>query len=164
MQIPTEGDPGTETAGILLRPPLLVLGWLVLAHLLDHLFPLAIDIPENHVLRHTVSGALTLVGITLLVAGMSNFVRAGTPVPSNQPTRTLVTTGIHGWSRNPIYLGMLLFYLGVGVLLRGAWILVLLLPLIIALRYGVIAKEEAYLAGRFGDAYDDYKVRVRRWL
>ena len=47
---------------------------------------------------------------------------------------------------------------------RSPWILILTLPLAIIIRYGVVAREEAYLERRFGDAYRDYKVRVRRWL
>jgi protein-S-isoprenylcysteine O-methyltransferase Ste14 len=76
----------------------------------------------------------------------------------------LVTTGIHGWSRNPIYLGMFLIYGGIGVAAQSPWILILMLPLAITVRYGVVAREEAYLERRFGDAYLNYKRRVRRWL
>ena len=85
-------------------------------------------------------------------------------MPSNQPVRVLVTTGIHGWSRNPIYIGMCLLYAGLGLAARSPWVLILALPLLILLRYGVVAREEAYLERRFGAAYTDYKARVRRWL
>jgi protein-S-isoprenylcysteine O-methyltransferase Ste14 len=102
--------------------------------------------------------------LALAAAGIRNFARAATPVPSNQPVRALVRTGIHGWSRNPIYLGMFLLYVGIGLVVRSPWILLLTLPLAITIRYGVVAREEAYLERRFGDAYRDYKARVRRWL
>jgi protein-S-isoprenylcysteine O-methyltransferase Ste14 len=75
-----------------------------------------------------------------------------------------VTTGIHGWTRNPIYLGMFLVYGGIGIVVPSPSILILTLPLAIAIRYGVVAREEAYLERRFGDAYRDYKARVRRWV
>lgn len=75
-----------------------------------------------------------------------------------------MTTGIHAWSRNPIYLGMFLVYGGIGIAARSPSTLILTLPLAITMRYGVIAREEAYLEGRFGNAYRDYKARVRRWL
>jgi protein-S-isoprenylcysteine O-methyltransferase Ste14 len=108
--------------------------------------------------------ALILIGLALAAAGIRNFSRAGTPVPSYKPTRALVTTGIHGWTRNPIYLGMFLLYGGIGMAVRSPWILILTLPLAITIRYGVVAREEAYLERRFGDAYRDYKARVRRWV
>jgi protein-S-isoprenylcysteine O-methyltransferase Ste14 len=104
-----------------------------------------------------------LIGVAIAAAGIRNFSRAATPVPSNQPVRALVTTGGHGWSRNQIYVGMFLLYAGIGVAARSPWILILALPLIIILRYGVVAREEAYLARRFGEAYRDCKARVR-WL
>ena len=78
--------------------------------------------------------------------------------------RTLVTTGIHGSSRNPIYVGMFLFYAGIGVAARIPWVPVLAVPLAVTMRYGVVAREEAYLEQRFGDAYREYKARVLRWL
>jgi len=76
----------------------------------------------------------------------------------------LVTTGMHGWSRNPIYLGMFLVYGGIGLTVRSPWILLLMLPLAITIRYGVVAREEGYLELRFGDTYREYTARVRRWL
>jgi protein-S-isoprenylcysteine O-methyltransferase Ste14 len=76
----------------------------------------------------------------------------------------LVTAGIHGLTRNPIYLGMFLIYGGIGVAAQNTWILVLTLPLAILIRYGVVAREEAYLERRFGNAYLDYRQRVRRWI
>lgn len=68
------------------------------------------------------------------------------------------------WTRNPIYLGMFLVFIGIGVAAQSLWILTLTLPLAIIIRYGVVAREEAYLERRFGGAYRDYKTRVRRWL
>jgi protein-S-isoprenylcysteine O-methyltransferase Ste14 len=55
-------------------------------------------------------------------------------------------------------------YAGIGIALQSPWTLILIAPLAVTIRYGVIAREEAYLEGRFGDAYLDYKARVRRWL
>jgi protein-S-isoprenylcysteine O-methyltransferase Ste14 len=107
---------------------------------------------------------LIVLGLAIMAAGMRNFRRAETPVPSNQPVRALVTTGVHGYSRNPIYIGMFTVYTGIGLATRSPWVLALLLPLAVIMRYGVVAREEAYLERRFGDAYRDYKARVRRWL
>jgi protein-S-isoprenylcysteine O-methyltransferase Ste14 len=155
---------GTAVAGAIARPPVLYLAYLLLGLALDHVLPLRLALPEAALIRWTVGGGLIVVGLGIVAAGIRNFSRAATPVPSNQPVRALVTTGIHGWSRNPIYVGMFLLYAGVGLAARSRWVLVLALPLAITLRYGVVAREEAYLERRFGDAYRDYKARVRRWL
>ena len=151
-------------AGGIRRPPFLYLGCLVLGFALERLLPLPLANPETTLIYSMAGGTLILIGVAIIAAGARNFSRADTPVPSNQPVRALVTTGIHGWSRNPIYVGMLLLYTGIGTAARSPWVLILALPLVIILRYGVIAREETYLERRFGDAYRDYKVRVRRWL
>jgi protein-S-isoprenylcysteine O-methyltransferase Ste14 len=154
----------TATAGVITRPPFLYLAGLLLGLVLDHLLPLPLALPEATLVRWTAGGGSILIGLAIMAAGIRNFTRAGTPVPSNQPVRALVTTGLHGWSRNPIYVGMFLLYAGIGLAARSPWVLALMLPLAVTLRYGVVAREEAYLEGRFGDAYRDYKGRVRRWL
>jgi protein-S-isoprenylcysteine O-methyltransferase Ste14 len=157
-------ETGTGTAGVIARPPLLFLAALLLGYVLERLAPLPVPVPQIDLVRWIIAGSLIFIGLALAAAGIRNFSRAGTPVPTNEPTRALVTTGIHGWTRNPIYLGMLLVYGGIGVAALSPWTLILTLPLAITIRYGVVAREEAYLERRFGDAYRGYKTRVRRWL
>ena len=150
------------TAAVITRPPLLFLAAILIGCVLDWLLPL--PFPAFDVAHWIVGGLLVLSGLALGVAGIRNFTRAGTPVRTIKPTSALVTTGVHGRSRNPIYLGLFLLYAGIGVAAQSSWILILVLPLALTVRYGVVAREEAYLEGRFGDAYRDYKARVRRWL
>lgn len=165
-------DPGSEgggiadagTAGVIARPPLLFLGALALGFVWDRLLPLPIAFPRIGPLHWIVAGALILAGSALVAAGIRNFVRAETPVPTTEPTRALVSVGIHRWTRNPIYLGFFLVYAGIGIAALSAPILILALPLALVIRYGVVAREEAYLERRFGDAYRAYKARVRRWV
>jgi protein-S-isoprenylcysteine O-methyltransferase Ste14 len=155
---------GTGTAGVIARPPLLFLAALLIGFVLDRLLRLPFPVPEANLVPWIIGGSLIPSGLALAAAGIRNFSGAGTPVRSIEPTRALVTTGIHGWTRNPIYLGMFLLYGGIGIAARSPWIVILTLPLAITMRYGVVGREEAYLERRFGDAYRDYKVRVRRWL
>ena len=154
----------TATAGVITRPPFLYLAGLILGLALDYLLPWPPPFPGAALSLRAAGGGLVVVGLAIMAAGIRNFSRAATPVPSNQPVRALVTSGIHGWSRNPIYVGMLLLYAGIGIAAHSPWILILALPLFIILRYGVVAREETYLERRFGDSYRDYKAHVRRWL
>ena len=154
----------TGTAGVIARPPRLFLAALVVGHACDHFWPVPLAFPGTGAAYWMIGGGMVLVGLALAVAGIRNFSQAATPVPTIEPARVLVTTGIHARTRNPIYLGMFLIYGGIGMAVRGPWILILALPLAITIRYGVVAREEAYLERRFGDAYRDYKARVRRWL
>ena len=157
---------GNDTAGVIARPPLLFLGALLLGFALDHVLTLPFRVPRigtAHWISAIIAGSLIPIGIAIFAAGIRNFSGAMTPVRT-KPTRALVTTGIHAWSRNPIYLGMFLVYGGIGLAVRSPWILILILPLAITIRYGVIAREEGYLDRRFGDTYREYKASVRRWL
>jgi protein-S-isoprenylcysteine O-methyltransferase Ste14 len=158
-----EGDAG-GTAGVIARPPVLFLAAGLLGYAADYLEPVTFPVRADEAIHGIIGYALILIGFTIGVAGIRDFSRAGTPVPTNQPTRALVTNGIHGWSRNPIYLGMFFIYGGIGVAARSVWIVILALPVAVAIRYGVVAREEAYLERRFGDAYLNYRARVRRWL
>src|SRR4029450_6543141 len=154
----------TGIAGSIPRPPLLFLAALLLGLASDRLLPWPFALPGTHLVYWMSAGSMILVGLALFAAGIRNFSRAGTPVPTNQPTRVMVTTGIHGWTRNPIYLGMFLTYAGLGVAARSPWTLLLVLPLAITIRYGVVAREERYLETKFGATYRAYKASVRRWL
>jgi len=154
----------TATAGVIARPPFLFLAALLLGVAFDRVLPLPFTVPGNGPVHWTVAGCLMLAGLALAAAGIRNFSRAATPVPTNEPTRALVTTGIHGWSRNPIYVGLFLVYAGIGIAARSPWALILTLPLALTIRYGVVAREERYLETKFGAPYRAYRASVRRWL
>ena len=156
-----------STAGVIARPPLLYLVGLALGLVLDHVLPLPSLVPRlgwAHDLSAFLAAMMLVGGAAMMAAGILNFTRASTPVPTVRPTRVLVTTGIHGWSRNPIYVGMFLIYGAIAVAVRSPWVLTLFVPLAALIRYGVVAREEAYLEVRFGDAFRDYRARVRRWF
>src|ERR1700752_309472 len=104
MGMDPAGQQDTGTAGVIARPPLLFLAALLLGLASDRLLPLPFAVPGGSLVRWTVAGSLILIGLGLATAGIRNFSRAATPVPTNEPTRALVTTGIHGWTRNPLYL------------------------------------------------------------
>ncbi len=154
----------SETAGVIGRPILFVPATLLAGLVLNRLLPLPFAFPQSGGLRWLVAGFLILIGVALFAAGVRNFSKAETPLPTNQPARILVTTGIHRWTRNPVYLGFLLIYVGIGIATQSAWVLFLALPLVLVIQYGVVMREEAYLERRFGGAYREYKRRVRRWL
>lgn len=154
----------TGTAGVIAQPPRLFFAALVLGFVSDRMPPLSLLFLWIDPAHWIVGGSLILVGLALAAAGHRNFLKAKTPVGTNEPTRALVTTGIHGRTRNPIYLGYLLVHGGIGVATQSPWILLLTPPLAVVIHYGVVAREEAYLERRFGDAYRAYKARVRRWV
>jgi protein-S-isoprenylcysteine O-methyltransferase Ste14 len=96
--------------------------------------------------------------------GARRFSAAGTNIPPTLPTTALVVTGPYRWSRNPLYLAMILVYVGLGIAALSLWALLLAVPLVLLLNYGVIIREEAYLERKFGADYRAYRERVRRWI
>jgi protein-S-isoprenylcysteine O-methyltransferase Ste14 len=164
----TERESGRDTAGVIVPPPILFLGALALGAALDWLWPMPIALTLNGLgvgpVRLLLAGCFLVAGVVVLGVAVRQFRRAGTHVPTWQPTTALVTGGLYGRSRNPIYLGLIAAYLGLAILVDSPWALALLLPAVAVLRYGVVAREERYLETKFGQAYRDYMAQVRRWI
>jgi len=151
-----------DTPQVLAPPPVIFLGALALGFVLQTLWPLPL-FTHSRVAR-VVGGCLMLGGLVLSGAVMFHFGRAGTPVIPWQETRRLVVSGPYRFSRNPDYLGQALFVGGLGLLLAVPWVFLALVPALLLVRYGVIAKEERYLERRFGEEYRQFCSRVRRWI
>jgi len=110
-------------------------------------------------------GAIVFTLALALVAwAISTMTRAGSNVPTRLPTTTIVETGPYRFTRNPIYLGMVLGLMGLAIAFNSLWLLKMLVPFALVICYGVITREEAYLERKFGDVYRRYRARVRRWL
>jgi len=153
--------PLPDKSGVPLAPPFLYLAALAVAIGLGALWPLA---PMPPLLTHAGGGAILVAGAVPIVDSAIRFRRARTNITTFRPTTALVTDGLYRYSRNPIYLGLAALYLGLA-LLAGSWWGIILLPALLAvIRHVVIAREEAYLERKFGDAYRAYKARVRRWI
>jgi protein-S-isoprenylcysteine O-methyltransferase Ste14 len=157
-------DTAHDIAGVIARPPLLYAGFFLAGVALDYLWPLDMLRELPAAARYVAAAALFLIGSAFAVPAFFGFRAAGTNVPTWLPTTALVTGGPYRFSRNPIYVGLSLAYVSLALALAAAWSLVLLAPLLVVMRYGVIAREEAYLARKFGAAYASYKASVRRWL
>jgi len=117
-------------------------------------------------LRVTVAVALTIIGVWAMVAARVSLERAQTTWSPMAPRRTtsLVTSGVYGLSRNPIYLGMLLVMLGFAVALASPAAAVLSALFVLYLNRFQIVPEERVLAASLGQEYVDYVQRVRRWI
>ncbi len=107
---------------------------------------------------------LLVVGLAVGVAALLRFRADDTPFDPTASASTLVTGGIYRFTRNPMYLGALVAFTGLGLWLQNGWLLASMPVLIIALRQLAVVREEAYLERRFGQSYQDYKARVRRWI
>ncbi len=154
----------SDIPGVIAPPPLIFLGYLIVGIALEYLVvrTQGLDMPGS--LRWTVVTLFVLAGGALIVAAIGKFKAAGTPAPPWQPTTAFVVQGVYRWTRNPMYLGMTLAYLGLAVAANAPVVLWLFIPLIMTIHYGVIAREERYMADKFGVAYINYVHSVPRWL
>src|SRR5215212_2756509 len=151
-----------DKANAIVRPPIALLLAFLAGLLADWLYPLKL-LPAS--VPHVLLGSFIFVdGLALAVWSIVTIRRAGTAVETIKPTTAIVTDGPYRFSRNPIYLGMFLGLLGLAIAFNTVWILVALVAFYLVIRFGVIAREEAYLARKFGDAYLAYKARIRRWV
>jgi protein-S-isoprenylcysteine O-methyltransferase Ste14 len=82
----------------------------------------------------------------------------------NRPASALATGGPYHFTRNPMYVGMALLYIGLALVLNTAWPLVFLPLVLLIIDAAVIRREERYLISAFGEEYRAYCSRVRRWL
>ena len=153
-----------DTAGVVLLPPLIYLGFLVLGVALGALVPVPLLGPAWRIPRFVAGGVLVLVGVAVAARAKRRFDAAGTATNPLRPTSALVAAGPYRFTRNPMYLGMALLYAGLAVAFDGPLALALLAVALLVIRTQVIAREERYLERKFGDEYLAYKARVRRWL
>lgn len=145
---------------MLAPPPLIYLVPLVLGLLLHRRYRL--EVPGRTVT--TVLGLGCILATAIVLPALLAFRRAATRPEPWRPTTALVTQGPYRLSRNPMYLGFTLLYLGIALLAGSLWPLLFLPLVLLAMHFGVIVREEAYLERRFGDAYREYRRRVNRWL
>lgn len=146
---------------MLVWPPLLYGGAFLLGLVLTRLLPLG-RLPATPA---RIAGALCVAaGLGIAWRGEQVMHRAGTNVRPDLPSTALVTDGPFRFTRNPLYVGLTLLYAGVALLIPSTWPLLLLIPVLLVMRWGVIAREERYLERKFGEPYRTYLGRVRRWL
>ena len=150
--------------GIAIPPPLFYLAGLALGWALDTQLPFMIDDDGPGRVQIALAATLLAIGGGLMYWGIGTMAHAHTAIMPNQRARALVTSGPYRFTRNPMYLGLAIAYVGGALLTNTAWPLVLLPAVLVIVRAFVIAREERYLRAEFGPEYDRFCGRVRRWL
>jgi protein-S-isoprenylcysteine O-methyltransferase Ste14 len=159
---PDIARPVPEAANLgVARPPQVYLGSIALGLILHFLRPVSL-LPRG--VSSRFGAAVVLLAIGLFFVAVRSFRAAGTPIPGNRPTTTIVGTGPYRFSRNPIYLAFSLFQLGIALWVNSLWLVLTLLLAVAVMSLVVIPREERYLEARFPSEYSRYKASVRRWL
>lgn len=155
---------GPAHPGVPFPPPLLFVLGLLGGLLLHRAVPVALVPGGPAPVGVAAAWALVGAGVVLLAWAMGTFARARTAIIPNQPASQVVSRGPYRFSRNPMYVALTAMYLGLALWRNTLWPLLLLPAVLWMLQAYVIRREERYLAHAFGDAYDHYRARVRRWL
>jgi protein-S-isoprenylcysteine O-methyltransferase Ste14 len=147
-----------------LPPPVLLMAALAVAIVLEW-GPLQFLAPPVGFNLQVIIGALLVAGSLWLVMGaVRTFQREGTNVIPTRPALKVVTDGPYRFTRNPMYLGMVLFLLGISLIFSLEWGVILTPVLWIAFDRLIVAREEVYLTGKFGADYQALRDKTRRWL
>jgi len=150
-----------DHANVKIHPPILLLIHIGITWLLGRfiLLPIAVSPMIRNI-------GLMLAGIGFLfgIFAFYSFMKARTTLDPHGSVKTIVSSGIYRFTRNPIYLGMVLMLIGFPLTFGNVWGIPLAPVFVFLMNKWVIEPEEAYLERKFGDGYTGYKSRVRRWL
>lgn len=134
---------------------------LILMVLLDYFMPLShmIFIPLR-----ILGGLIFLGGIFIIFKIAKQYEQEGTPIKYLARPTTILTTGPYRYSRNPVYLAMLLSLLGAWIALASLSPVIIIIGFFFLLDRCIIPQEEIFLEAEQPQKYLDYKYQVRRWL
>jgi protein-S-isoprenylcysteine O-methyltransferase Ste14 len=151
----------SDSPGVRVPPPAFYALAILGGYVLNRRWPLPL---ANGRAALAVATALTVASLALMISSIGNFRRSRTSIVPIRPATALVISGPYRFTRNPMYVGLAVLTVALGIFMNSWWPIVLLIPVLIAVRAFVIAPEERYLNRRFGADYVGYTQRVRRWV
>ncbi len=157
-------DVPRSNPGVYLPPPFLfAAGFLVGLALERWVVSLRLGAGARPLLLAT-GAVLMALGLGVDIWAAVTFRRARTTLLTFKPASRIVTSGPFRFSRNPMYVGLTLAYIGLSLLMNLVWPLLILPFVLVTLFVVVVRREELYLGDAFGEEYAEYRRRVRRWL
>ena len=151
-----------DNAGVILPPPLLYLAAVIALFGLRWFWPAPIFAASTFALY--AGAILSVAALALGIWAVLALRLAGTNVDPRKTSTAMVTAGPFRFTRNPIYVGFTVLYLGITLALNCWWGLALLVPTLIVMHVGVIRREEHYLERKFAADYLRYKYNVSRYV
>lgn len=121
-------------------------------------------LPGSRAVQFAVGGAFVVLALFIGGSAVGLFKKSGQDPAPWKPSPSLVLQGAYRFTRNPMYVSMVLVQIGIGVVLDNLWIVVGAAFGIVIVHYTAVLREEAYLEEKFGDDYRQFKKRVRRYL
>lgn len=150
-----------DNAGVKFPPPLIFLGFLLIGLYFDSAWWQG-QLAGTALM--VAGGLIALCGLGQILISALGHRRVGTNIEPWEPTTVIVTTGLYGKTRNPIYLGLAFLHVGLAVAAGSVVGCLTVIGSIAVVQTYVIGREERYLEEKFGQPYVDYKAKVRRWI
>ena len=150
-----------DAPNVVAIPPLIYAAFLAVGLVLDYVLPIPV-LPDP--IQYWIGFGIGIASAFIMPFVLLRFKEAKTNFDPRKPTTAIITTGPYRYSRNPSYVSLTMLYLGIAIAADSVWVLAALVPVLLVMHYGVILREEQYLAEKFGEAYLQYKRSVRRWL
>lgn len=152
----------TDSPGVFIPPPIIYLLIFLSSFLLQRALPIKLSV--SYYLTLSVGIIFIISSIAVLIAAIGLFIKSKNTLITIKPANSLQTTGIYSFTRNPMYLGLMLLYTGIAMIIVNWWALILLPELVLIVTYFIIKPEERYLERSFGLLYLQYKREVRQWI
>jgi protein-S-isoprenylcysteine O-methyltransferase Ste14 len=153
----------SDAAKVIAPPPFLFFACFGAGFSLSLIFPLHI-IPGAETIRWVVALVLACASGLIAVWAWRLFRKHKTPVDPGKATSQIIQEGPFGFTRNPLYLALVLLMAAAFFYTASLWLLAFGVILFFLLDVGVIRREEVYLGAKFGDEFEAYCRQVRRWL
>ncbi|MEM9706800.1 MAG: isoprenylcysteine carboxylmethyltransferase family protein [Pseudomonadota bacterium] len=146
----------------ILHPPTVIFTALIIGYVMRVAFGGLLPLPRAF--AEGVGELLVIASVGVMMFSVSKFAEDGEILSPNTPSRMLIKDGPFRYSRNPIYLSMVTFGVGLGIATSNLWTVVTTVVAGVLFHYVVIPAEERYLEDKFGPAFEEYKNSVRRWM
>ncbi|MCK9425905.1 MAG: isoprenylcysteine carboxylmethyltransferase family protein [Ignavibacteriaceae bacterium] len=147
----------------IIPPPILFFGLILTSFIAQWLFPLNLMF-HKWVVRVLIVIPLFIASGLIAINALLIMKKNKTAINFNNPTTKFIVEGSFRFTRNPLYLSLLIVMGGIVVGANSAWHLIAFIILFFFFNFGVVAREERYLEKNFGEEYIQYKNRVRRWI
>ncbi len=152
-----------DSPGVYIPPPLFYVLTFIIAIIIQKKIPINNFLFQREWLK--ISGIVFLVvSLFFLVRSLRQFFQTSNTLILIKPATSLQTDGIYGITRNPMYVGLAIVYLGLSCLIGNWWNFILFPILVLIVQEYIIKSEERYLERAFKQEYADYKNKVHRWL
>ena len=150
-----------DNPGVIAIPPVILAVTLLAGAAAHWVLPIRLLAPQ---LARPAGAVIVVLAVANALWARSAMVKVGTNIRPDKPALALTAAGPFVYTRNPMYVSLCALQLGAGLLINGLLPVLFLLPLAVTLHFGVVKREERYLAAKFGESYLAYQRRVRRWI